>query len=70
MTVTQGKCKRGIASMSPEKKREVTSKGGQRAHELGRAYEWTSGPVAQEAGRKGGLAAARKRREKQKGHGQ
>ena len=44
---------RGFASMSPEKKREIASKGGKSAHSLGTAHKWTS-EEAQAAGRKGG----------------
>ena len=44
---------RGFASMSPEKKREIASKGGKAAHALGTAHKWTS-EEAQAAGRKGG----------------
>jgi len=31
---------RGFASMSPEKKREIASKGGKAAHSLGTAHKW------------------------------
>ena len=44
---------RGFASMSPEKKREIASKGGKAAHAMGTAHKWTS-EEAQAAGRKGG----------------
>lgn len=50
---------RGFASMSPEKKREIASKGGKAAHALGTAHEWTS-EEAQEAGRKGGSISRRR----------
>jgi hypothetical protein len=39
--------------MSPEKQREIASKGGRAAHEKGTAHEWTS-EEARTAGRKGG----------------
>jgi general stress protein YciG len=39
--------------MSPEKQREIASKGGRAAHEKGTAHEWTS-DEARTAGRKGG----------------
>ena len=39
--------------MSPEKQREIASKGGRAAHEKGTAHEWTS-EEARNAGRKGG----------------
>jgi uncharacterized protein len=45
--------RRGFASMSPEKQREIASKGGRAAHAKGTAHEWTS-EEARSAGRKGG----------------
>jgi general stress protein YciG len=45
--------RRGFASMTPEKQREIASKGGRAAHEKGTAHEWTS-EEARTAGRKGG----------------
>jgi len=45
--------RRGFASMSPEKQREIASKGGRAAHEKGTAHEW-SAEEARSAGRKGG----------------
>jgi general stress protein YciG len=45
--------RRGFASMSPEKQREIASKGGRAAHEKGTAHEW-SAEEARNAGRKGG----------------
>jgi uncharacterized protein len=45
--------RRGFASMSPEKQREIASKGGRAAHEKGTAHEWTA-DEARAAGRKGG----------------
>jgi uncharacterized protein len=47
------KARRGFASMSPEKQREIASKGGRAAHAKGTAHEW-SAQEAREAGRKGG----------------
>jgi general stress protein YciG len=41
--------------MSPEKQREIASKGGRMAHQKGAAHEWTV-DEAREAGRKGGCA--------------
>ena len=49
--------RRGFASMSPEKQREIASKGGRAAHEKGTAHEWTP-DEARNAGRKGGSALA------------
>jgi general stress protein YciG len=53
--VTTGvqKERRGFASMSREKQREIASKGGRAAHQKGTAHEWTS-EEARSAGRKGG----------------
>ena len=48
-----GKERRGFASMSLEKQREIASKGGRAAHEKGTAHEWTA-DEARAAGRKGG----------------
>jgi hypothetical protein len=45
--------RRGFASMSTEKQREIASKGGRAAHEKGTAHEWTA-DEARAAGRKGG----------------
>lgn len=50
---TGRKERRGFASMSPEKQREIARKGGRAAHEKGTAHEWTS-DEARTAGRKGG----------------
>ena len=48
--------RRGFASMSSEKQREIASKGGRAAHQKGTAHEWSS-DEAREAGRKGGMAS-------------
>ncbi len=53
---------RGFASMDRAKQREIASKGGKAAHAKGTAHEWTS-EEAREAGRKGGMASHRRRRE-------
>lgn len=45
--------RRGFASMSAEKQREIASKGGRAAHEKGTAHEWSQ-DEARVAGRKGG----------------
>src|SRR5215207_3580506 len=52
--------RRGFASMSPEKQREIASKGGRAAHEKGTAHEWTA-EEARAAGRKGGETVSRDR---------
>ncbi len=53
MNETRRKERRGFASMSAEKQREIASKGGRAAHNKGTAHEWTS-DEARTAGRKGG----------------
>jgi uncharacterized protein len=52
--------RRGFASMSPEKQREIASKGGRAAHQKGTAHEFDS-REAREAGHKGGEAVSRDR---------
>ncbi len=46
--------RRGFASMSSDKQREIASKGGRAAHQKGTAHRWSS-EEARAAGRKGGL---------------
>ena len=55
-----GTSRRGFASMSPERQREIASKGGRAAHAKGTAHEWTT-EEAREAGRKGGEVVSRDR---------
>jgi general stress protein YciG len=62
---TKRKSKRGFASMTPEKKREIASKGGKAAHALGTAHKWTS-EEAQAAGRKGGSISRRRPKTEEK----
>ena len=50
--------------MDRAKQREIASKGGKAAHQKGTAHEWTS-EEARDAGRKGGIASHRRRREQQ-----
>jgi general stress protein YciG len=57
---------RGFASMDRAKQREIASKGGKAAHQKGTAHEWTS-EEARDAGRKGGIASHRRRREQMTG---
>lgn len=57
---------RGFASMDRTKQREIASKGGKAAHQKGTAHEWTS-EEARDAGRKGGIASHRRRREQSGG---
>jgi len=49
---------RGFATMTPERKREIASKGGKAAWVNGTANKWTS-ETAREAGRKGGSVSRR-----------
>jgi uncharacterized protein len=53
---------RGFAAMSPERQREIASKGGRAAHEQGVAHQWNS-DEARVAGRKGGMNSRGGRRE-------
>lgn len=55
-----GTSRRGFASMSAEKKREIASKGGRAAHQKGTAHEFTS-EEARAAGRKGGVTVSQDR---------
>ena len=48
--------------MDRAKQRDIASKGGKAAHQKGTAHEWTS-EEARDAGRKGGIASHRRRRE-------
>jgi general stress protein YciG len=48
--------------MDRAKQREIASKGGKAAHAKGTAHEWTS-EEAREAGRKGGMASHRRRKQ-------
>ena len=59
---------RGFASMDRAKQREIASKGGKAAHAKGTAHEWTS-EEAREAGRKGGMASHRRRKQMTDGDG-
>ena len=59
---------RGFASMDRAKQREIASKGGKAAHQKGTAHEWTS-EEAREAGRKGGMASHRRRKQMMDGQG-
>lgn len=56
------KQKRGFAAMNPDERKRLASSGGKAAHAQGVAHEFTS-DEAREAGRKGGLASHRRRRE-------
>jgi general stress protein YciG len=52
------KQKRGFAVMSPEKQREIASKGGKAAHAAGTAHEFSI-EEARRAGQKGGRSHSR-----------
>jgi uncharacterized protein len=52
--------------MDRAKQREIASKGGKAAHQKGTAHEWTS-EEARDAGRKGGIASHKRRREQSTG---
>ncbi len=53
------KALRGFALLDPARRQKIASKGGRMAHAKGVAHEWSS-EQAQLAGRKGGLAHARR----------
>lgn len=53
---SRGTSNRGFAAMSPERQREIASRGGRAAHAQGTAHEFSS-EEARAAGRKGGQAA-------------
>jgi general stress protein YciG len=49
---TPSRRRRGLAGMSPERRKEIASKGGQTAHARGTAHQWTA-EEASAAGKKG-----------------
>lgn len=57
------KKKQGLATLSPERIREIASMGGKACHAQGKGHQWTS-EEAREAGRKGGLIGGRAPRRK------
>ena len=59
--MSDGNSRKGFASMSPERQRQIASQGGKAAHAKGTGHEWTA-EEAREAGRKGGLASSRRPR--------
>src|ERR687895_658034 len=67
--VSVAKEDRGFASMDRVKQREIASKGGKAAHAKGTVHEWTS-EEEREAGRKGGMASHRRRKQMMEGEGQ
>lgn len=56
----QPKQKRGFALLSPERRKEISTLGGQVAHKLGVANKLTS-KTAAIAGKKGGLSVSKNR---------
>jgi general stress protein YciG len=52
--------RRGFASMSAERRREIAARGGRAAHEAGTAHQFTS-EEARRAGKKGGQSVSRDR---------
>lgn len=56
-----GISRRGFASMSKERQKEIASRGGIEAHKKGKAHEFTTSE-ARTAGRKGGLARQGKKK--------
>ena len=57
---TNGQRRRGFASMSEEKQRQIARAGGRAAHQQGTAHEFSSAE-AREAGHKGGASVSRDR---------
>lgn len=55
LTSPEPKQRRGFALLSPERVREISSKGGKAAHAVGTAHQFTS-EEARAAGAKGGKA--------------
>lgn len=55
-TAAAGNRRKGFATFSPEKRREVASRGGKAAHARGTAHEWSR----EEAARAGRLGASRR----------
>lgn len=55
MATKDGKSRRGFASMSPEKRREIASKGGKSVSPENRSFS-KDRTLAARAGRKGGMA--------------
>jgi uncharacterized protein len=66
MSEDREKKKRGFAALSPERRREISSLGGIKAHEAGKGHEFTS-EEAKAAGAKGGAALRTKRAKEPEG---
>jgi uncharacterized protein len=54
---------RGLAAMSPERRREIASKGGRTSQARGTAHQWTA-EEASAAGKKGSARYALRREER------
>jgi general stress protein YciG len=52
--------RRGFASMDKGRQRETSSQGGRKAHQIGKAHQWTT-EEASAAGRKSGEARAKRK---------
>jgi general stress protein YciG len=63
--VPRKKCRRGFASMNPEKQKAIAASGGRAAHARGTAHEFTT-EEARAAGRRGGEAARHTRAERRR----
>lgn len=55
--------KRGFAAMTPERRKEVSSKGGKKAHELGTAHQWTSAEAKEAVAKRVAVQAVANERE-------
>lgn len=64
LMTTEKEKPRGFAAISPERRAEISRKGGQAAHAKGTAHEFTT-EEARSAGRKGGKAVHARRRASQ-----
>ena len=53
MSFESRRSKRGFASMSPERQKQIAALGGKAAHKAGTAHQWDS-QAASVAGKKGG----------------
>ncbi|HLI09478.1 MAG TPA: KGG domain-containing protein [Ktedonobacteraceae bacterium] len=66
MIIRQGTGRaRGLAAMSPEKRREIASKGGRTSQARGTAHQWTP-EEASAAGKKGSARYALRRQQETK----
>ncbi len=66
MSINMGTTKRprGLAAMSPERRREIASKGGRTSQARGTAHQWTA-EEASAAGKKGSARYALRKAEAQ-----